>query len=200
MVNGKIYVGVHKTKNVNDGYMGSGKLIKRAIKKYGLDNFQKEILGEFSNAADAFTRESEIVTKEFLLRKDVYNLCCGGRGGFDYLNQLTNNLSHSNFHLSKMQSARMDKFPNGTLFGRKHTQVHKDKISISKIGQVDGFKGKTHKEQSKHKIGTANKVMVGPKNSQFGSFWITNGTENKKCRGNIPDGWKRGRVKKLDKQ
>lgn len=35
MVNGKIYVGKHKTTRLNDGYIGSGKLLKHAINKYG---------------------------------------------------------------------------------------------------------------------------------------------------------------------
>ena len=43
-VNGKIYIGKHQTTDVNDSYMGSGKLLKAAINKYGLAAFKKEIL------------------------------------------------------------------------------------------------------------------------------------------------------------
>jgi hypothetical protein len=86
LLNAKIYVGVHKTTNLNDGYMGSGKIIRSAIKKYGLDNFRKDIL-EFLDTSEAmYAREKEIVNENFLSRKDIYNIMRGGFGGFEYIN------------------------------------------------------------------------------------------------------------------
>lgn len=43
--NGNIYIGIHSTLDIDDGYMGSGSEITAAVKKYGPDSFTKK-LGE----------------------------------------------------------------------------------------------------------------------------------------------------------
>ena len=78
-VNGKIYTGRHITQNLNDSYMGSGKAFKNAVKIYGIHNFSKEILFIFDNKQDMLNKEAEIVTKDFVKRKDTYNLEPGGK-------------------------------------------------------------------------------------------------------------------------
>ena len=72
--NNKIYIGAHKTSNLEDGYMGSGKYITNAVNKYGVDNFSKEILHILDSEEEMYLKEKEIVNEEFLSRKDVYNL------------------------------------------------------------------------------------------------------------------------------
>lgn len=87
----KIYVGFHKTTTENiltertdigsifdDGYLGSGKLIKRSISKYGPENFCQELIGIYDTKEEAESVESNIVNKEFTLREDTYNINIGG--------------------------------------------------------------------------------------------------------------------------
>lgn len=85
-INGKIYIGVHKTENPNvfDGYIGNGLKIgyniknpktafQHAVKKYGYSNFVRNTLFVFDNEKEAYLKEKEIVTLEFIRQKDNYN-------------------------------------------------------------------------------------------------------------------------------
>jgi group I intron endonuclease len=137
LVNNKIYVGVHKTININDGYMGSGKVIQRAIERHGIDNFKKEILETFDNSKPMYAREKEIVTDEFLLREETYNLRQGGFGGFDYINKSG---------IPKM-------------LGKHHSQETKDRLSEVLIerrnsGTAPKMTEEVRKNISKAKLGT----------------------------------------------
>lgn len=79
-VNGKTYIGAHTTQNLNDGYMGSGIAIKRAIKKYGRSAFTKDILCVFFNEDSMYEYERELIT----LGPESYNMVIGGNGGWSY--------------------------------------------------------------------------------------------------------------------
>lgn len=195
LVNERIYVGVHKTTNENDGYMGSGKILKAAIRKYGIENFKKDVLEEFDTAAAMFAREAEIVNQAFVDRPDVYNIKCGGQGGFDHINnnvalrQAKNKKARAKATETMMKLYGTTSHPNARpVNSSRFKQMHAN-------GQMtyDNFKGRHHTSETKLKISAANKRRRGPGTSQFGTFWITDGTSNAKCRGDIPEGWYRGR-------
>jgi group I intron endonuclease len=141
--NNKIYVGVHSTANLNDGYLGSGKLLKRAITKYGPENFERVILKEYDSKEEAFQYEKEIVNQEFVNREDVYNIKLGGRGGWDHIN--------SNDSLLEQIWKRRTGYMNG-MFGRTHSEKSREQISQNKIGKKLGKQKPDHitkKAQSK---------------------------------------------------
>jgi hypothetical protein len=84
LINGKFYIGMHKTRNKNDGYMGSGKLLKRAFEKYGRENFSTVILLECQTEEEMKLAEKILVVFDLEVS---YNLCEGGQGGFSYINR-----------------------------------------------------------------------------------------------------------------
>ena len=78
LINGKIYIG--KDKHNNDKYLGSGKILKQAIVKYGKDNFVKEVIEECENEKTWLEREVYWINY-FNSIKEGYNIALGGNGG-----------------------------------------------------------------------------------------------------------------------
>ena len=81
LINNKIYIGKHKTTDPYDDYLGSGLHITASIKKYGKENFSKEVLFIFDNAEEMELKEIELVNETFIKRSDTYNKAQGGQGG-----------------------------------------------------------------------------------------------------------------------
>jgi len=84
-LNHKVYYGVHKTKNLNDGYLGSGRAITAAIKLHGKEFFTREIVAQFNSEEEMYTFEEQFITEDVVRDKNTYNQTIGGRGGFSHI-------------------------------------------------------------------------------------------------------------------
>jgi hypothetical protein len=85
IINGKIYVGCHKSESIDDSYLGSGTLLSKAIQKHGKENFIRKTISEHTNSDEMYSAEKEIVDADFVSRKDTYNVRIGGKGGWDHV-------------------------------------------------------------------------------------------------------------------
>jgi hypothetical protein len=194
-INGKIYIGIHITDDIDDGYMGSGSILKKAQQKYGIENFEKDYLHIFDSADEMFEMESKLVNESFVSRNDTYNIRQGGIGSWDFVNK--NQLNNS--------GGQRYWYKNKIIKNPEYIETHSKKILKGQLDvgfKFDTFTGKTHTEESKRKIGLANSEnQTGNRNSQYDTMWIYNETlkENKKIRKNepIPIGWVRGRKMKF---
>jgi hypothetical protein len=79
--NNKYYYGIHSTKNLNDGYLGSGNALKRAIRKYGKSLFIKYIISYHNTRYEALEHEAMVVNSDVTEDPLSYNICKGGRSG-----------------------------------------------------------------------------------------------------------------------
>lgn len=198
--NGKFYVGMHSTNDIDDGYLGSGKRLRYSIRKNGKENFKIEYLEFFDTHNELRDRERELVNEELLKDPMCMNLAIGGTGG------------HGNRFLTKKQiqnggktsgTIHSEKLKNDIEFRKKHIDWFKKMTTnLRKLGGLSppNWTGKKHKEESKRKIGEVNsQKQKAEGNSQFGTCWITDGIENKKIKKTekLPEGWEFGRKIKV---
>lgn len=171
--------------------MGSGKLIRRAILKHGVENFTKEILFVFNNEQEMNAKEKELV----VVSEETYNLCDGGRGGFSYINRnglhLTNSAAKKKAGKLGAESKNL-RLKTDDNFRLLISQRCRDYLLNNPL--KNGFKGKKHNEETLRKM--RKPKNLGKENSQYGTCWITNGVENKKIKKEeaIPVGWRKGRI------
>lgn len=188
-INGMFYIGVHKTTDPNDSYLGSGKRLRYAIKKYGVENFEKEILHIFETREDAFAKEKELVTEDILDSGLCYNLKIGGDGGFDFVNSRGLNNTGIRTYAKGFSPTSLTKLKMS--IGVKKSYENGRRVC------PPNWAGKLHRQETKDKIGRSNSIhQSGSSNSQFGTIWITDGILNKKIKKDqkIPYGWKKGRI------
>ena len=169
-------------------YKGSGKRWTNHIKKHGY-NVTTEILlvtedeNELKETGIFFSNIFNVVNSPSWANLKVEQ----ADGGWDYIHK---NGLNGNTRLSFLLS-NDDEFYK--LFCKNIS------IGLKKYIDEHGplWTGKKHTSETKSKISIANSInQLGNKNSQFGTMWITNGSENKKIKKDvdiIPEGWYKGR-------
>lgn len=202
-LNGKIYVGKHKTNDESDDYFGSGLLIGRAVDKYGKENFVKEIIHRSTSEKEMNEMESKIVDEDFVARSDTYNLKLGGQGGFEYI--LKNKLfvtdkfyaaCHENWKIGR---DKLSELMTDEEFKAQFSKKVSEGLKLFYSTNTGTFRGKKHSDSAREKMRQAKQGKCNGKNNpSFGTIWITNGVESIKIKKSdeIPIGYKKGRLLK----
>ncbi len=196
-VTGRWYIGMHSTTKLEDGYMGSGKILRYSIRKYGVENHTKEILEFFETREELIFREQEIVTKELISDGKCMNLREGGTGGWVS--------KEVQLKCSKAGGdTTSQKIKNDDVFRLKFSSIISDTLKNQYKNKIrNGFSGvrfnETHSEETKQKMSEKRKGLgTGETNSQYGTCWITKDGVNKKIKKEdletyLNDGWVKGR-------
>lgn len=146
LINNKIYVGQRKSDKFIKAYYGSGVYFKKALKKYGKENFKVELITWSNNKEQSNMFEIFWIKTFDATNPEIgYNLCNGGRGTSGYkLSDETKN------KLSEINSG--DKHPK---YGTHHSEETRKKISESN-------KGQKLSEEQKKKLSESHKGYIMP--------------------------------------
>ena len=187
---------MHSTDDLEDGYFGSGKIINYSVNKHGIENHRVEILEFLDSREELKKREAEIVNEELLSDPLCMNLKFGGEGGWDHLC----GQNRSKEHQSKASINGWQTKQNDLEFMEKFSTLHSIKMKeCHESGKITppSWVGKKHSEETLIKMRESHKgLQDGEKNSQFGTSWITNGSEVKKVRNDelqlwLNSGWRK---------
>lgn len=210
VINDHLYIGKHSTNNPEDGYIGSGKDLEKAIKEFGLQAFVSRPIICALSEEYAYELEREIVTLEFAKRKDTYNRMPGGYGCSAGEAHHMYGKNHSLETRMKMSQKQRDELH--PLYGTIHSEETKAKMSNAKKGKVaseetrqkmrENNKGEKNpnygNRYSEETLAKLREINGGENNPAFGKKWITDGSSNRRISINEqpPIGWRFGKTSK----
>lgn len=177
VLNGKIYIGKKKG-SFTPTYKGSGKYLRNAINKYGIENFNVEVIEYCDNLQIQNEREKYWIAYFEQQGYSMYNISKGGDGGDTYYKLSENdrllrcNKISKSSHFNNLEtSARYkawntrrlngtDKFSNEQLqkMSNSHKGKKQSKQTIEK--RVKTRQGYRHTEETKKKISIGNKNKI----------------------------------------
>jgi hypothetical protein len=192
-INNYYYIGFHKTYEGYeeiDGYMGSGSLIKAAVKKYGKENFIKEILFKSKNKDEAADMEEKLVVVRDENHMDSYNLVRGGILSSEEFDKKNNRIFSEEFREAvskrfkgKPRSEEEKRRISKTLKGRKHSwqdKVNKNPEKIEKMRQKHLGMKRSEEACRNIKKGIHDSIEKRRENGTY-----VNSTQNKKIYHNV---------------
>lgn len=203
VITGKFYVGMHSTNNLDDGYIGSGRRLKYSILKYGISNHQFEILEFYETRQQLCDRERELVNEEMLLDSLCMNLKVGGRGGFLPIEACRRGGQQQ--HTSDTTSRKCLRLRDKDV-REKAANTLKETLAQKKLDGYDSFFACREKvltdevKEKRRKTFAAIGHQQGAANSQFGTCWVFNDTNQvakkikvEELQEMLDSGWRRGR-------
>lgn len=218
LINGNKYRGVHHTNNLNDGYIGSGTLLCKAINKYGKDNFECYPLVFTNTWEEALEFERVLVDEEWIKRDDTYNIILGG-GKFvgwvdtpEHKENLKNSWNEERkIKASETQKNAQKKYwstEEGKKTAKHHSDVMKEFFTTEKgkenakkhsVFMSEFLKGHEVSEETRQRLSEALKGHKGH-NQNKGRKYINNGTVVKSVLLEnlddfLNDGWVLGPIK-----
>ena len=140
-INQKIYIGKHQSSEYDPKYFGSGKILRRAIEKYGLDNFSNEIIDMADTDEELNEKEKYYIEYyKSLYGKDCYNLANGGDGGdvFKYQSPEYKQKFIDKMTLINKQRCNTDEFKNkiSKATSKRYQDSGERKLHSEKIKKV----------------------------------------------------------------
>ena len=146
IINEKYYIGMHRTEEPNDDYLGSGVALQRSIKKYGKENFKKEILFVFDTEIEMQNKEKELVNEDVVNDANSYNMTIGGKGSWSHINSSGENNPNYGKALWKE--------------GKTEEEIDEINRKRASPGEKNGMYGKTHTEEVRKKLSEINSVPL----------------------------------------
>lgn len=157
LINGRAYIGQHKGQ-YNPRYIGSGIILKRAIRKYGQNNFNNKLLA-FGYSRKGLNMLEQLFIEEYRLKalNGLYNLTDGGEGGYTGAKGW-HHPEETKRMMSLLRKGRVawNKGLPGIFKGHRHTIEAKIKNSEKHKGRISPWKGKHPLTETLEKMRQAN--------------------------------------------
>lgn len=174
LINEKKYIGKHESEVFDPSYNGSGKILWRAYKKYGIENFSTEVIEWCKTEVELNEKEKHWIKEldTFLKNGKGYNIASGGNGGWLLSGYPEEKLKEYSKKMSQSTSGEKNGF-----YGKTHSIKTRQKLSLNWERKPEG-----EKKKIREKISLSNKGINSGKNNPMYGINIYDGKSDKEIK------------------